>query len=158
MILLHSAFSHLILLSPRPLNHPPMSQLDVVFVIRPPMRVQGADETLQLWMSHDVTPPCHVTPRPCVTHHMSRGCDCDLIGRLVITLTLDWLMKNCASCHQTQVTIIATSWHVSLLYFLLIRGSFKLKTFAALFPDYNLLPTVMSPVNLQVLILTLAPG
>ena len=113
MLTLHSAFSHLILLSPRPLNHSPISQSDVVFVIRPPMRVQGTDETLQLWMSHDVTPPCHVTPRPCVTHHMSRGCDCDLIGLLVITMTLDWLMKKCASCHQTQVTIITTSWHVS---------------------------------------------
>ena len=66
-------------------------------------------------LSRGVTPPCHATPRPCVTHHMSRGpgCDSDLIGRLVMILTSDWLR---ASCDQTQdmVTIITTSWHISL--------------------------------------------
>ena len=37
--------------------------------------------------SRDVTPPCHATPRPCVTHHMSR---CHEVQDVTLTSLVAW--------------------------------------------------------------------
>ena len=149
MLILHSLLSHLTWLPLRP----PM-RLGIYQLLTNQIAGNSWD-VAPVSPSRDVTPPCHATPRPCVTHHMSRGpgcggCDSDLIGCLVMTLTSDWLRASCAQT-QDMVTIITTSWHISLGHSCIFFSRWKLQieSLRALFSAYNLLSTVMSLVKLQ---------
>ena len=73
MLTLHSLLSHLTWLPLRPfLSANKIGHLSAVNQSDCSNSWDGAPVST----SHGVTPPCHVTPRPCVTHHMSRGPGC----------------------------------------------------------------------------------
>ena len=117
-------------------------------------------------VSHGVTPPCHVTPRPCVTHHMSRGPGCGEMWQWPHWSPSDdsdlWLAESILSPDSglrmvTFGTIITTSWHISLTPEVSSQDvSYKLKTLtlSCLCPFLGLQFTVDShepckPLSLQ---------